>query len=78
MTRGKTDAVDAEAAGGPVRSQVKGRPGPAADADRKHDPAQLGKSGVVVAKGIHNVDRLLDTAGDMPDAARADRRDAGR
>ncbi|WP_299656289.1 IS110 family transposase [uncultured Jannaschia sp.] len=32
--------------------------------------AHLGEFGVVVAKGIHNVDRLLDAACDMPNAAR--------
>ena len=32
--------------------------------------AQLGEFGIVVAKGIHNVDRLLDAARDVPPAAR--------
>jgi len=32
--------------------------------------AHLSEFGIVVAKGIHNVDRLLDAARDMPDAAR--------
>ena len=32
--------------------------------------AHLSEFGIVVAKGIHNVDRLLAAAGDLPDAAR--------
>ena len=32
--------------------------------------AHVGEFGVVVAKGIHNVDRLLDATRDLPDAAR--------
>ena len=32
--------------------------------------AHLSEFGIVVAKGIHNVERLLTAAGDLPDAAR--------
>ena len=32
--------------------------------------AHLGEFGIVVAKGIHNVDRLLDAARDVPPTAR--------
>ena len=32
--------------------------------------AHLGEFGIVVAKGIQNVDRLLEAAGDVPEAAR--------
>jgi transposase len=32
--------------------------------------AHLGEFGIVVAKGIHNLDRLLETARDVPNAAR--------
>ena len=32
--------------------------------------AHLSEFGIVVAKGIHNVDRLLETATELPDAAR--------
>lgn len=68
------DALRASEVGGPAggaaRSQGTGIPGPAApprevNAIRAH----LGEFGIVVAKGIHNVDRLLEAARDVPPAA---------
>ena len=69
------DAVRAGEVGGAAGSasgpQDAGLPRPPAHASEVNTiRAHLSEFGIVVAKGIHNVDRLLETATELPDAAR--------
>ena len=90
VTRGKTDAADAEAICEAVTRPtmrfvpVKSAERQAALLDHKTRDflvrqrtqlvntirAHLSEFGIVVAKGIHNVDRLLEASTELPDAAR--------